>query len=152
MRHTTPRAALLVAALLLAGTSACGKKDAGGDAASGTAAGTTTANSIDVTDVKLGKAVDINRRVTDETDNFKPADMIYASVLTSGTATSANVQARWTFEDGQLVDSATQVIAPTGAAATEFHIMKPGGWPKGKYKLTVLVNGTEAKSKEFKVD
>jgi hypothetical protein len=30
--------------------------------------------------------------------------------------------------------------------------MKPGGWPKGKYKLTVLVNGTEAKSKEFKVD
>ena len=152
-RHATARATLCLAALLMVAT-ACGKKDADADA-SGTAAGTpaaTPANNVSVTDVKLGNAVDANRRVTDDKDEFKPGDMIYASVLTSGTAPSATIHARWTFEDGQLVDSTTQTIAPSGDAATEFHIMKPGGWPKGKYKLTVLLNGAEAKTKEFKVD
>lgn len=153
MRHATSRAAFTFAALLIVGTAACGKKDADTSAA-GTAAGTPAqpANNVSVTDVKLGSAVDANRRVTDDKDEFKPGDMIYASVMTSGASPSATVSARWTFEDGQLVDSASQVIAPTGDAATEFHIMKPGGWPKGKYKLTVMLNGAEAKTKQFKVD
>jgi hypothetical protein len=158
MRQDTPRAAWrasVLAALLLVSATACGKKDAdegAADTAAGTPANATPAASVTVTDVKLGKGVDASHRVTDETDEFKPGDMIYATVMTSGASPSAMVHARWTFEDGQIVDSTTQTIAPTGDAATEFHIMKPGGWPKGKYKLTVLVNGAEAKTKEFKVD
>lgn len=156
MRQDTPRAAwraTVLAALLLVSATACGKKDAD-EGATDTAAGTpaTPAASVTVTDVKLGKGVDSSHRVTDETDDFDPGDMIYATVMTSGASPSATVHARWTFEDGQVVDSTTQTIAPTGDAATAFHIMKPGGWPKGKYKLTVLVNGVEAKTKEFKVD
>jgi hypothetical protein len=156
MRQDIPRAAwraTVLAALLLVSATACGKKDAD-EGAAGTAAGTpaTPAAGVTVPDVKLGKGVDASHRVTDETDDFDTGDMIYATVMTSGASPSATVHARWTFEDGQLVDSTTQTIAPTGDAATEFHIMKPGGWPKGKYKLTVLVNGTEAKTKEFKVD
>lgn len=152
MAYATTRAAL-IAALLLTSVTACGKKDADEGAAAGTAAGTpaaTTAN-VSVTDVRLGKAVDADRRVTDDTDDFKTSDMIYASVLTSGATPGATIHARWTFEDGQLVDSTTQTIATTGDAATEFHIMKPGGFPKGKYKLTVLLNGAEAKTKDFEV-
>jgi flagellar hook assembly protein FlgD len=95
--------------------------------------------------------VDANKRVTDETDDFKQADVIYASVVTSGAAPNTNVTARWTFQDGQVVDSTTQVISPSGDAATEFHISKPGGLPKGKYKLEVLVNGTSAETEEFEV-
>jgi hypothetical protein len=140
--------------LLLLGVAACGKKD-GDDAAAGTAVGTPAAtpaaSNVSVTDVRLGKAVDANRRVTDDTDDFKASDMIYASVLTSGATPGATVHARWTFEDGQLVDSTTQTIATTGDAATAFHIMKPGGFPKGKYKLTVMLNGAEARTKEFEV-
>ena len=157
MRHVSSRAMRLtaLAAFTLLGTAACGKKDAD-TSASGTAAGapanTTPASNVSVTDVKLGSAVDANRRVTDEKDEFKPKDMIYASVMTSGAAPSATLTARWTFEDGQVVDSTSQTIAPSGDAATDFHIMKADGWPKGKYKLTVLLNGAEAKTKEFKVD
>ena len=40
------------------------------------------------------------------------------------------------------MDESEQTIAPTGSAATEFHISKPDGWPAGKYKLEVLLNGT----------
>lgn len=155
-RSGTWRAAVL--ALLVVSATACGKKDAdvadGGT--SGTAAGpevgTAPASTVTVTDVRLGKAVDASKRVTDETDDFDPKDMIYASVLTSGTSQNAVLHARWTFEDGQVVDSMTQTLAPTGDAATDFHIMKPDGFPKGKYKLTVLLNGAEARTKEFKVD
>jgi hypothetical protein len=152
--------ATTLAALCLIAVSACGKKDADDRAdtvatttAPTTAPGATTAAStVAVTDVRLGKAVDANRRVADDTDDFKPNDTIYASVLTSGASPDAALHARWTFEDGQLVDSTTQRVAPTGDAATEFHISKPGGFPKGKYKLTVLLNGTEAKTKDFKVE
>jgi hypothetical protein len=151
--HATARRAVALAALLLA-SAACAKKDADNTAA----ADTTTAGgavaapaSVSVTDVKLGKAVDANKRVTDETDDFKQADVIYASVVTSGAAPNTNVTARWTFQDGQVVDSTTQVISPSGDAATEFHISKPGGLPKGKYKLEVLVNGTSAETEEFEV-
>jgi len=55
------------------------------------------------------------------------------------------------YQDGQIVDESTQTIAPTGAARTEFHISKPDGWPAGKYKLEVLLNGTSAGTKDFDV-
>ena len=149
--HIVASRATVVAALLLVSAAACGKKDADEGAPAGTAAGTTPAAAVSVTDVKLGKAVDANQRVTDETDDFKPSDMIYASVMTSGASPNTTLQARWTFQDGQVIDSTTQSIAPTGDAVTTFHIMKPDGFPKGKYKVTVLLNGAEAKSKEFEV-
>ena len=152
MRHAAHRT-ITLAALLLVSAAACGKKDADETATTTTSGGAVaTADNVSVTDVKLGKAVDANRRVTDESDDFKAGDVIYASVETKGTASNATITARWTFEDGQLVDSLTQTIAPTGDAATEFHISKPGGLPKGKYKLTVLLNGAEVESEEFEVE
>jgi len=150
-----PWRTVAVSALLIATVTGCGKKDADDTAAvppSGTAAGNTSASTVAVSDVKLGEAIGADRRVTDESDDFDPGDTIYASVLTTGAAPNATLHARWTFQDGQVVDSTTQAIAPTGDAATEFHISKPGGFPKGTYKLTVLLNGAEVRTKEFKVD
>ena len=45
----------------------------------------------------------------------------------------------------------TATITPTGPATTEFHISKPDGWPVGDYKVEILVNGTSAATKSFKV-
>jgi predicted small lipoprotein YifL len=158
MKVELRRAAVL--ATLLVSAAACGKKDAD-DAAPADAGFTTSsvpstpapsAAALTVTDVRLGKAVDANRRVADDTDDFDPNDTIYASVVTSGTSPGATLHARWTFENGQLVDSTSQSIAPSGDAATEFHIAKPGGFPKGKYKLSVMLNGAEVRTKDFKVD
>ena len=42
-------------------------------------------------------------------------------------------------------------IAPTGPAVTEFHIAKPDGWPLGKYKVEILLNGQTAQTKDFTV-
>ena len=42
-------------------------------------------------------------------------------------------------------------IAPTGPANTEFHIMKRGPWPVGRYKVAISLNGRPAGSGTFEV-
>jgi hypothetical protein len=136
-----------VALMLVA--SACGKKDSGTTA--GGASESATATPVRVTDVKMGRALGPDKRVTDATDEFRPADVIYAVVETRGTGASTALQARWTYQDGQVVDESSRNISASGDEVTEFHISKPNGWPKGKYKVQILLNGAPAESEEFEV-
>jgi hypothetical protein len=104
-----------------------------------------------VVSLDLGTAVDANKKIAARSVTFKPSDTIYASVGTDGAAPSVALKARWTFEDGQLVNETSQTIAPTGPSATEFHIAKPNGWPAGKYKVEIAANGNVVSTKEFVV-
>jgi hypothetical protein len=110
-----------------------------------------TAQAVRVTDVNLGRTLNADKTVADNTDSFRPADTVYASVVTDGSSSNATLKARWTYQDGQLVEESVQTIAPTGKATTEFHISKPDGWPTGKYKVEVSLNGATAETKEFEV-
>jgi len=101
--------------------------------------------------VTLGRTIGPDKRIINASQQFSPTETIYASVETMGSATAATLAARWTFEDGQLVDQSSQAIAPTGPAITEFHISKPSGWPSGKYKLEILLDGKSAGTKEFTI-
>jgi len=60
-------------------------------------------------------------------------------IVTAGGATTAEVKAHWTYQDGQVVNESTQTIAPTGDAKTEFHISKPEGWPPGQVQARGLL-------------
>ena len=113
---------------------------------------TTVATALKVTDVELGRALDAEKKVSDKTDTFKPADTIYVSVATEGASPGATLVAHWTYKDGQVVKHDETTIAPTGKAVTEFHIVKPGGWPVGDYKVDVMLDGAPAGSKSFKVE
>jgi hypothetical protein len=117
----------------------------------GTTGTTGTGVGVRVARVDIGRSLTADKAISDNTDSFKPNDTIYASVATEGTAPTAALRARWTYQDGQVVDESTQTIAPTGAARTEFHISKPEGWPAGKYKLEVFLNGSSAGTKDFEV-
>ena len=158
MRHTIrlapPRlfAVLLVPALVVG----CKKKE---NTAAAPATDTTAMAApapapaaLHVTDIQLGKHVGSDKHVSDQTTTFAPHDTIYASVITDGAASNATLAAHWTFQGGQKVSEGTEQISPTGGTtATEFHIVKPSGWPKGKYTVEVLLNGTSAGTKEFEV-
>ena len=104
-----------------------------------------------VESLDLGKAIGTDKKVTNSTDDFGVRDTIYASVGTSGASSGSTLTAVWTFQTGQVVDSAAQSLAPTGPATTEFHIMKGSAWPVGKYKVVILLNGAPAKDKEFEI-
>jgi hypothetical protein len=109
------------------------------------------ASAVTVTTIELGKQVAADKRVTQPATSFAPKDTIYVSVITNGTTPSATLTAKWTYQDGQVVNESTQTIAPTGPAATEFHIAKPNGWPAGTYKVEVSLNGRSTATKEFEV-
>jgi len=113
--------------------------------------GTPGNTALRVTDVTLGRAVGGDKAITDRTETFQPNDTIYASVATEGSASSATLRARWTFEDGQVVDESTRTIASNNRERTEFHISKPNGWPAGKYKLEVFLDDRSVETKNFEV-
>lgn len=112
---------------------------------------TTTASSVSVTSVDLGKSIGSDNRVTEKTETFMPNDVIYATVVTDGASPNAVIRTTWLFEDGQVVSQSERTIAPSGATATEFHIEKPDGFPVGKYKVQVSLDGNTVQEKEFEV-
>ena len=145
------RAGLAIALVAFLAVGACSKKDNAVDTQ--TAAGAvvdTAAHAAMVTDVALGRHVGADKRVTDATTDFSPKDSVFASVHTTGNR-SMKITARWTYQDGQVVDEHSETISPRGDAYTEFHIVKPSGWPAGKYTLHVLLDGNEAQTKDFTV-
>jgi hypothetical protein len=141
MRHLDRRFLTVCLALLLAAAAACNKP----------ASTTTTAGVVKVTDVSLGRAIGGDKAITDKTEDFRPNDTIYASVETDGSAANTALRAKWTYEDGQVVDDSTRNIAPNSRERTEFHIAKPNGWPTGKYQVEIFLNGTSAETKKFEV-
>ena len=146
MFRFTQRVSLLFAGLVLTlVATSCGKK------ADETLPPPASTGVVTVTGVEMGRAVGGDKRITDKTDEFKPNDVIYASVITSGSSANSMLKARWTYEDGQVVDESEQPIAPTGDAATEFHISKPDGWPAGKYKVEVFLDNAPVQAKDFTV-
>ena len=131
-------------------TFAC--KDRANDASTTTSGGAVAdAPVIEVAEVDLGKGVQADKTIRGETDNFAQRDSVFASVRTNGTADNATLTARWTFQDGQIVDERSETISPMGEANTTFFVAQPTGLPKGKYTLIVLLNGAEAQKKEFEV-
>lgn len=104
-----------------------------------------------VTGVSLGKALAVDKSIAQPLTTFGQKDTIYASVATVGGATSATMAAVWTFQTGQTVFADTQAIAPQGPAHTEFHISKPSGWPVGKYKVTISLDGALAGVQDYEV-
>ncbi|MET0226358.1 MAG: hypothetical protein ABW187_07965 [Dokdonella sp.] len=107
---------------------------------------------VAVASVDLGNAVDATtQKVTTPTTAFGAKDTIYAAVSTTGTAPSAKLTAKWTYQDGQTVNESSQTIVPTGAAVTAFHISKPDGWPAGDYKVEISLDDKSAATKDFSV-
>lgn len=106
---------------------------------------------VKITDLQTGKSVGADKKVQAPTDTFAPGDTIFASVSTEGSAPSAILRAKWSFQGGQTVKEDSRSISPTGPTSTEFSIQKPGGWPKGSYTVEVSVDGGTPSTKTFTV-
>jgi hypothetical protein len=106
-----------------------------------------------VTNVDLGTAVGADNRVAADavTTDFRASDTIHASITTEGTVSGASLTARWTYQDGQVVDESTQSVVGSGAAVTHFQISMPAGFPPGDYQVEILLNGNRVESKSFRV-
>lgn len=108
-----------------------------------------------VAGIDLGKAIDASNKVAAPLTTFGVRDTIYASVNTTGAGSNATLAAKWTYvkaAGGEIpVNESSLTISPTGPVASEFHITKASPWPKGKYRVEVLLNGSSAGVKEFEI-
>ena len=79
-------------------------------------------------------------------------DTIYAAVKTEGASAGAKLDAKWTYNNGQLVKEDSQNISPSGGEVRhEFHITKATAWPTGNYKVEILLDGVSAGTKDFSI-
>lgn len=101
-----------------------------------------------VVSVDLGSAVGADNKVTMAATSFATKDIIHASVATDGAGGKLN--AKWTYQDGQTVDSQDKDVA-SGPQVSDFSISKPDGWPAGKYKVEISLDGNVVQSRDFEV-
>ena len=101
-----------------------------------------------VASVDLGNAVGADNKVTMASTTFATKDTIHASVATDGAGGKLN--AKWTYQDGQTVDSQDKDVA-AGPQVSDFSISKPDGWPAGKYKVEISLDGNVVQSRDFEV-
>ena len=150
MTIITLRTPLVTLALALVATAGCAKTEKPVDTTSATEA-TPAPAPFEVGDIDMGRHVGADKKISDKTDDFGVKDTIYASIHTKGGTAPAQVMARWTFQDGKVVNEETQTVSGGAEGDTEFHITKATAWPKGKYTVHILVDGKEAKTKDVTV-
>ena len=114
------------------------------------------APSVTVATVDLGNAVGADMKVATPATTFAPKDTIHASIATNTSDATASVPGKlgvkWTHLDSnQVVHEETRDVTFAGAGATEFHISKPDGWPAGKYRVEVTLDGNTVQSRDFEV-
>ncbi len=150
-------AAALVAALALAG---CKKQEEAAApppvvATPPQPASVPMATTVAISGVDLGNAVGTDMKVTVPSASFHPKDTIIAAVSTftsdSATTVAGKLGAKWTYQDGQVVNTESKELDFLGSGVTDFQIAKPDGWPAGKYKVEISLDGNVVQSKDFEV-
>ena len=115
-----------------------------------------TTSTAMVSGVDLGNAVGADMRVTAPMTSFATSDTIYAAVATNTSDPAATVPGKlgvkWTHVDsGQTVHEETKDISFAGDGVTNFQISKPDGWPTGKYRVEIMLDGTTVQTRDFDV-
>ncbi|RNF83721.1 hypothetical protein [Montanilutibacter psychrotolerans] len=109
-----------------------------------------------VTAVDLGTAVGPDKKITTAMSTFTPKDAIIAAVSTSTSDSAATVPAQldaiWTYNGTTTIpDDPATSINLTGNEVTNFKVSKPDGWPLGKYKVEITLDGAIVQSRDFEV-
>ena len=123
----------LSAALLLACVIGCGSNQA-----------------LQVTTIQLGRSVNSDHTVGGFTTTFAPDDSVYLAVLTGG-AGSGTIRVRWKYGE-RVIDEPKKQVSYHQAAATDFRLQSPGGFPRGDYTAEVFVDDKLAGSRTFHVE
>jgi uncharacterized lipoprotein YajG len=99
---------------------------------------------VSATSVTVGNTAAADKSVAAVT-TFTPSDKIIVSVKTdAATAANATIDAKLTFQDGQVAGQQTANVKAEDAGTTNVEFTKATPWPAGKYKVDVTVNGQPA--------
>lgn len=111
-----------------------------------------------VSTVDIGNAVGPDQKISAATATFKPKETFHVAI---GTATSdpaatvaGKVGVKLVYLNGteeMVVNDESRDLNLAGAGSTNFQFAKPDGWPAGKYKVYVSLDGNVVQTKEIEV-
>ena len=117
-------------------------------------AATPSATSARVSTIELGKRTGENLRVSESTSTFMMRDTVYLSVVTNNATNDSRISARFTSQDGAVIDSSGQNVAldeGTATAVTQFRLVQENGWPVGMYTVDIWMNDAPVGTRQFEV-
>ena len=99
---------------------------------------------VSATSVTIGNTAAADKSVA-AVSTFGVKDKIIVSVKTdAATAANAAIDAKLTYQDGQVAGQQTANVKAEDAGTTNVEFTKATPWPAGKYKVDVTVNGQPA--------
>ena len=99
---------------------------------------------VAATSVTVGNTAGADKSVA-ALSTFGTKDKIIVSVKTdAATAANAAIDAKLTYQDGQVAGQQTATVMAEDAGTTNVEFTKATPWPAGKYKVDVTVNGQPA--------
>ena len=111
-----------------------------------------------VASVDLGTAAGPDLKLTATSTTFAPKDKVIVSVGTTTSDPATSVAAKLdvklsyvTATETMDVKTETRDINFAGPGTTNVDFAKPDGWPTGKYKVEVSLDGAVVQTKEFEV-
>jgi hypothetical protein len=105
-----------------------------------------------IASLEIGRSVNPDQTMHDATVLFIPTDDVWASVVVEGNAPQATLLGRWMTDGGEVLDQSSQEIKPTSRTVTSFRIAaRPGGWPLGRYRFELLLNGVGVGRQDFEI-
>jgi hypothetical protein len=102
------------------------------------------------TAIQLGRTVNSDHTVGGFTTTFTPDDSIYLAVLTGG-AGSGTIRVRWKYGE-HVIDEPKKQVSYNQAAATDFRLQSPGGFPRGDYTAEVFIDDQPVGTRPFHVE
>jgi hypothetical protein len=113
-------------------------------------AGCGSPQTLRVTEIQIGRSLNVDNSVRESGTRFTPHDTVYLSVLTHGSG-SGTLSVRWTYA-GRVLDEPKKQISYKDAAATDFALQSAGGFPTGQYTAEVFFNGQSVGTRTFHVE
>ncbi|UOV08883.1 hypothetical protein MUU77_00745 [Pseudoxanthomonas sp. F37] len=96
---------------------------------------------VSATSVTVGNMAAADKSVA-AISTFGTKDKIIVSVKTdAATPANAAIDAKLTFQDGQVAAQQTANVVAGGADTTNVEFTNSNPWPAGKYKVDVTLNG-----------
>jgi hypothetical protein len=96
------------------------------------------------TSVTIGNTAAADKSVA-AVSTFGTKDKIIVSVKTdAATPANATIDAKLTYQDGQVAGQKSATVVAGGADTTNVEFSNTNPWPAGKYKVDVTLNGQPA--------
>lgn len=96
---------------------------------------------VSATSVTIGNTAAADKSVA-AVSTFGVQDKIIVSVKTdAATPANATIDAKLTYQDGQVAGQQTASVVAADAGTTNIEFTKASPWPAGKYKVEVTLNG-----------